>query len=120
MLEKKLAQAFVLSNEDHGEMFERFANAFSLDDFPELEGVGAENDKGMDARLAQESGKNILVVQSCVSPANSARTKVLATLSKLTQNQNLPETLIYCSPANIGLKLDETKNQLRKANVALF
>ena len=34
MLEKQLSQAFVLTSEEQAEMFERFANAFLIDDYP--------------------------------------------------------------------------------------
>lgn len=110
MLEKQLSQAFVLTSEEQSEMFERFANAFLIDDYPELDGIGGKKDKGMDARIVQELGKNVLVVQSCISPSKTARTKVLGTSGKL--KDNLPKTLIYCTPSIIGLALDVTKKEL--------
>ena len=46
--------------------------------------MGGKKDKGMDARVHNnETGKTVLVVQSCVSPATAARTKVLKTIEKL-------------------------------------
>ena len=117
MLDKRLKHAFSLTDEEHADAFERFANAFLVDDYPELEALGAKRDKGMDARIAKEDGKNILVVQSCISPTKTARTKVLGTFGKL--NDNLPETLVYCTSARIGVALDETKMQLRQSKVRL-
>ena len=115
----KLLQAFELTGEKHAEAFERFANAFLVDDFPELSALGGKKDKGMDARIfADDTGKVILVVQSCVSPSSKARTKILDTIKKLLSS--LPETFIYCTSSTIGLALDETKNELRqKHKVAL-
>ena len=84
MLHKRLETAFELTREEHGATFERFANAFLLPDYPELEGIGGKKDKGMDARIIEgESGANRIVVQSCVSPRSTARTKTLATVAKL-------------------------------------
>ena len=113
MILKRLETAFKLTSEENSSTFERFANAFLIPDYPELEGLGGKKDKGMDARVvATDSGENELVVQSCVSPRNKARSKILATVDKL--KNNLPHTLIYCTSATIGLSLDETKKQLRR------
>ena len=109
----RLEKAFCLTEEEHAEAFERYANAFLIDDYPELQPLGGKRDKGMDARVYNnETGKTELVVQSCVSPATTARTKVLATIKKLTDN--MPEMLIYCTSAVVGTALDETKRELRK------
>ena len=109
----KLEGAFGLTKEEHAEAFERYANAFLVDDYPELQPLGGKKDKGMDARVYNnETGKTELVVQSCVSPAPTARTKVLVTIKKLTDN--MPEMLIYCTSAVVGTALDETKRELRK------
>src|ERR1019366_4767495 len=71
MSSKKLEKALALTNEEQADAFERFANAFLVDDYPALEPLGGKKDKGMDARVIQdETGKNLLVVQSCVSPSN--------------------------------------------------
>ena len=113
-MDSKLAQAFTLTTEEQGPMFERFANAFLLDDYPELQALGTKKDGGMDAYLYTEQDKIELVVQSCISPADKARTKVLATIEKLIlNNKGLPHTLIYCTTAMIGTKLDATKKELR-------
>jgi hypothetical protein len=70
-------------------------------------------DKGMDARVYNnETGKTELAVQSCVSPASAARTKILNTIEKL--KPNLPAVFIYSTSAVIGTGLDETKRELRK------
>lgn len=109
----KLEKAFRLTEEEHAEAFERYANAFLVDDYPELQPLGGKRDKGMDARVYNnETGKTELVVQSCVSPATTARTKVLGTIKKLTDN--MPEVLIYCTSAVVATALDETKRELRK------
>ena len=108
----KLGQAFRLTNEEQADAFERYANAFLVDDFPELQALGGKRDGGMDARLYNsETGKAQWVVQSCVSPSGSARTKVLRTVNAL--KDNMPEVLIYCTPAAIGTALDDTKRELR-------
>ena len=112
-MSEKLKNAFDLTREEHAGAFERYANAFLVDDYPELEALGGKKDGGMDARVySNETGKTELVVQSCVSPETTARTKVLATIKKLTDN--LPDTLIYCTSAVVGTALDETKRELRK------
>ena len=109
----RLEKAFRLTEEEHATAFERYANAFLVDDYPELQPLGGKKDKGMDARVYNnETGKTELVVQSCVSPATTARTKALATIKKLTDN--MPEMLIYCTSAVVGTALDETKRELRK------
>ncbi len=109
----KLEGAFGLTKEEHAEAFERYANAFLVDDYPELRPLGGKKDGGMDARVYKnETGKTELVVQSCVSPANRARAKILDTIKKLTDN--MPEVLIYCTSAVVGTALDETKRELRK------
>ena len=108
----KLDKAFRLTDEEHAEAFERYANAFLVDDYPELQGLGGKKDGGMDARIYNnESGKIELVVQSCVSPASAARSKVLKTIEKL--KGNVPEVLIYCTSTVIGTALDQTKRDLR-------
>ena len=109
----KLGTAFRLTGEEHAEAFERYANAFLVDDYPELQALGGKKDKGMDARVySNETGKTELVVQSCVSPASASRTKVLGTIEKLMDN--MPEVLIYCTSAIVATALDETKRELRK------
>ena len=109
----KLEKAFDLTKEEHAEAFERYANAFLVDDYPELQPLGGKKDGGMDARVYNnEAGKTELVVQSCVSPATTARTKVLGTIKKL--KDNMPEVLIYSTPAVVATALDETKRELRK------
>ncbi|MGK9046678.1 hypothetical protein KXR63_04820 [Stutzerimonas chloritidismutans] len=113
-MESKLAQALTLTTEEQGPMFERFANAFLVDDYPELHALGAKKDGGMDAYIYSNNGSIELIVQSCVSPADKARTKILGTVAKLIKNNGgLPHTLIYCTAANVGTKLDETKKELR-------
>ena len=110
----KLEKAFRLTEEEHAEAFERYANAFLVDDYPELQPLGGKKDKGMDARIVNnETGETVLVVQSCVSPATGARTKVLGTIKKL--KDNMPEELIYCTSAVVATALDETKRELRKS-----
>ena len=109
----KLEKAFRLTEEEHAGAFERYANAFLVDDYPDLQPLGGKKDKGMDARVYNnETGKTELVVQSCVSPATTARTKVLGTIKKV--KDNMPEVLIYCTPAVVATALDETKRELRK------
>jgi hypothetical protein len=111
----KLVKAFKVTEEEHAETFERYANAFLVDDFPEMKALGGKKDKGMDAYIYDdETGKVILVVQSCVSPATTARTKVLHTVKKLKANSLLPEVFAYCTSANIGIELDETKREFRR------
>jgi hypothetical protein len=109
----KLEKAFRLTDEEHAEAFERYANAFLVDDYPELQALGGKKDRGMDARVYNnETSRTELVVQSCVSPATVARTKVLKTIEKL--KDNMPEVFIYCTPAVVGTALDETKRDSRK------
>ena len=109
----KLEMAFRLTEEEHAKAFERYANAFLVDDYPELQSLGGKKDRGMDARIYKdETSKTVLIVQSCVSPATAARTKVLGTIKKL--KDNLPEVLIYCTSAVVATILDETKRELRK------
>ena len=111
----KLVKALKVTEEEHAEAFERFANAFFVDDYPELKALGGKKDKGMDAYVYNETaGQAMVVVQSCVSPASRARTKVLATINKLKDNNLLPEVFIYCTSANVGTELDETKKELRR------
>jgi hypothetical protein len=110
-MSNKLDKAFRLTDEEHSQAFERFANAFLVDDYPELEALGGKKDQGMDARIYAEDGKTKLVVQSCVSPATLARTKVLTTLEKL--KGNMPSVFIYCTSAVIGTSLDDTRRELR-------
>src|SRR5271157_4922812 len=104
----KLVKAFKVTEEEHADAFERFANAFLVDDYPELNALGGKKDKGMDAYIYDTKvGKVVMVVQSCVSPASRARTKVLGTINKLRANNLLPEVFIYCTSDNIGTELDE-------------
>src|SRR5438105_3353805 len=73
----KLIKAFKFTEEEHADAFERFANAFLVDDDPDLKALGGKKDKGMDAYVYDDaSGKVSTVVQSCVSPASRARAKV--------------------------------------------
>ena len=109
----KLMMALRLSDEEHAEAFERYANAFLFEDYPDLEPLGGKKDQGMDARVVNgETGKTELVVQSCVSPVGTARTKILNTIVKL--KDKMPGELVYCTPATIGTMLDQTKRELRK------
>ncbi|HLN29161.1 MAG TPA: hypothetical protein VK395_15535 [Gemmataceae bacterium] len=109
----KLVKAFKVTEEAHADAFERFANAFLVDDYPELKALGGKKDKGMDAYIYDnEAGKAVIVVQSCVSPASRARTKVLDTIKKM--KNNTPEVFIYCTSDNVGTGLDETKKELRR------
>ncbi len=111
---KNLEVAFTMTREEHSATFERFANAFMVPDYPELEALGGKKDKGMDARIVKDpTGKPILVMQSCVSPASTARTKILGTVNKL-EEPGVPPTILYCTSAKIGLSLDKTKNELWK------
>lgn len=115
MLSKQLGTALKFTVESHSDTFERFANSFLLSDYPELEGLGGKQDKGMDARVVvSESGQNQIVFQSCVSPRNRAASKIEATLEKLTDN--MPLTLVYSSSATIGVSLDDTKRKLRQSS----
>jgi hypothetical protein len=109
----KLMTALRLTDEEYAEAFERYANAFLVDDYPELDPLGGKKDQGMDARVVNdETGKPELVVQSCVSPAGTARTKILNTIEKL--KSKMPREFVYCTPAAIGTLLDETERELRK------
>ena len=111
----KLTKAFKVTDEEHADAFERFVNAFLVDDFPEMKALGGKKDKGMDAYVYDdETGKAVVVVQSCVSPASKARTKVLGTVEKLEKNKLLPDIFVYCTSDNIGTELDETKVELRR------
>jgi len=111
----KLVKAFKVTDEEHADAFERFANAFLVDDYPEMKALGGKKDKAMDGYIYNdESGKVSIIVQSCVSPASKARTKVLDTIKKLKKNDLIPEIFIYCTSANIGTELDETKKELRR------
>ena len=111
----KLVRAFKVTEEQHADAFERFANSFLVDDYSELKALGGKKDKGMDAYLYDDkAGKAVIVVQSCVSPVSRARTKVLATIKKLKENNLLPEVFIYCTSDNVGTELDETKKELRQ------
>jgi hypothetical protein len=111
----KLVKAFKVTEEEHADAFERFANAFLVDDDPELKALGGKKDKGMDAYVYNDAeGKVVTIVQSCVSPASRARTKILDTVKKLKKNNILPEVFVYCTSANIGTELDETKKELRR------
>jgi hypothetical protein len=56
-MSNKLDKAFRLTDEEHSQAFERFANAFLVDDYPELEALGGKKDQGMDARIYAEDGK---------------------------------------------------------------
>jgi hypothetical protein len=112
-MSSKLFKAFLLTDEEHSDAFEHYANAFLVDDYPELQALGGKKDKGMDARIVQDkTGKTLLVLQSCVSPASRARAKILDTIKKL--HGNMPEEFIYCTSAVIGTELDETKVELRR------
>lgn len=109
----RLELALRQTTEEHADTFEKFANAFLVDDYPELEGLGGKKDKGMDGRVIVDPlGTPSLVVQSCISPASGARTKVLHTMKKLDEGTK-PSELIYCTSATIGAKLDQTKKELR-------
>ncbi len=97
----KLVKAFKVTEEEHADAFERFANAFLVDDYPELKALGGKKDKGMDAYIYDdEAAKAVIVLQSCVSPASRARTKVLGTIKKLEDNNLRPEIFIYCTSDN--------------------
>ncbi len=103
-----------MTREEQGPAFERFANAFLLEEYPELHAIGGKHDRGIDARVVDgKSGKPTLIVQSCVSPATVARTKILGTIKKLDTGM-LPSVLVYCTSAKIGIALDKTKQELRK------
>jgi hypothetical protein len=117
----KLIKAFKVTEEEHAGAFERFANAFMVDDYPEMKALGGKKDKGMDSYIfSDQSGKVAIVLQSCISPASKARTKVLGTIKKLQNNGLLPTVLIYCTSVAIGTELDETKRELRSSyNVTL-
>ena len=110
----KLEMALAMTREEHSGAFERFANAFLIPDYPELEILGGKHDKAMDARIVEDGGRVVLVVQACVSPASGARTKVKNTVRELIKHRNLPPTMVYCTPATIKLALDETKKELRR------
>lgn len=111
----RLVKAFKVTEEEHADAFERFANGFLVDDYPEIKALGGKKDKGMDAYIYDDQTGNVeLVVQSCVSPASRARTKVLDTIRKLEKSNLLPEIFIYCTSAEIGTELDETKKELRR------
>lgn len=112
-MSEKLLKAFKLTDEEHSAAFERFANAFLVDDYPEIQALGGKKDGGMDAYIYKDSTEKIvLVAQSCISPSATARTKILNTIKKL--RTNMPEVLIYCTSSIIGTLLDETKSELRR------
>jgi len=114
MTQTRIDSALRISGEEQSAIFERFANAFLLPDYPELKALGGKHDAGMDARLHFDDSDSLqLVVQSCVSPADKARTKILATVAKLATTGREPRTLIYCTSASIGLRLDDTKKEVR-------
>lgn len=72
----KFEMALDLTREEHSQAFERFANAFLLPDYPELEALGGKHDGAIDARVIQDrTGAVVLVVQSCVSPSRTAKNK---------------------------------------------
>jgi len=111
----QLTKAFQITDESHSGAFERFANAFLVDDYPELKQLGGKKDKGMDAYIYDDKkGKVFLVVQSCISPASKARTKVIDTIRKLSKGNLLPEVFLYCTSAQIGPHLDDAKKELRR------
>jgi hypothetical protein len=107
--------ALELTREEHNQSFEHFANAFLLPDYPELEALGGKHDGAIDARIIDsETGAPLLVVQSCVSPKERAKTKILNTVKVLEGRKRLPPTLVYCTPAKIGDSLDGLKRDLRR------
>lgn len=114
-MSQKLVKAFQFTDEESADAFERFANAFLVDDYPEMTALGGKKDKGMDACLySDDTGKPSIVAQSCVSPASKARTKIVDTFKKLKAHDLIPAVFIYCTSANIGTALDETKKELRR------
>jgi hypothetical protein len=113
MLQTRLSSSFKLVDEKHSHAFERFANSFLVDDYPEIDPLGGKKDGGIDGRLFFDNDELFLVVQSCVSPVERATTKINDTIKKL-EKIGYPKFLIYCSPANIGLKLDNLKKEVRK------
>ena len=91
----KLVKALKVAEEEHAYAFERFANAFLVDDYPELKALGGKKDKGMDAYIyADETGKVVLVARSCVSPASRAHTKC-ARHDHEAEGQQAPATLLH-------------------------
>ncbi len=115
MAQERLHTAFLFTRETHSETFERFANAFLVPTYPELAAVGLKKDQAIDARVVcGATGKATLVVQSCVSPKESAPGEDFADRRGLAKNGHSPTTLAYCTPAAIGLDLDELKADLRR------
>ena len=113
MLPTRLTSSFDLIKETHSQVFERFANAYLVDDYPEIDPLGGKKDGGIDGRMYYDNGELYLVVQSCVSPFERAKTKIDDTIEKL-KKIGFPKILIFCSPAAIGLKLDQTKREIRQ------
>jgi hypothetical protein len=101
------------------DLFEDFANAFLISDFPSLRPIGGTNDKGRDAVLFEPDPQATSRVVLQYSLSADWRSKIRQTVKRLDE-KNIPcSILVYATNREIGPDSDDLETELRAKGIAL-
>jgi hypothetical protein len=101
------------------DLFEDFANAFLLSDFPTLRPIGGTNDKGRDGVLFAPDPQQPAAVVLQYSVSADWLGKVRQTVKRLREKDIACSVLVYATNRSIGPSSDELEGELRGKGIAL-
>lgn len=109
--EKRLELALERLRAEHWRLFERYASAFFVSEFPNLRTMAAPSgDDGRDAEIFSPDGRPQIALQYSV--ASDWRGKINRTIARLKETEKLGRVLIYATSQQIGAAADDLKAKL--------
>lgn len=101
------------------DLFQDFASAFLVSDFPLLRPIGGTNDKGRDGVMFEPDPQQTAQVVLQYSVAEDWKAKIRATVKRLDEKGIPCTVLIYATSRDIGPASDEIEAELRDRGIAL-
>lgn len=101
------------------DLFEDFASAFLVSDFPKLRPIGGTNDKGRDAVLFEPDPQQPSRVVLQYSLAADWRAKLRQTRQRLQEKAIPCSVLVYATQRDIGPASDDLESEFREQGIAL-
>src|SRR6266487_3035888 len=95
------------------DLFEGFANAFLVSDFPTLRPIGGTNDKGRDAILYEPDPQPSAAVVLQYSLTKDWSGKIRQTVGRLREKKIPCSVLVYATSREIGPASDALEAELR-------
>lgn len=101
------------------DMFQDFASAFLVSDFPTLRPIGGTNDKGRDAVLFEPDPAQAARVVLQYSLREDWPVKIRQTVDRLKEKEIPCTVLVYATSRQIGTRSDDLEAELRDQGIAL-